>query len=255
MFTARVGAHRCCSREEDGDGEGRRGSRTRRRRAEKAPVALLLHFPASARPTEAERGGATLVQELRRQCWLRRMRASGEKRGCLGACWGWGAFDRVLGGGFYRPGSRGRGWPEGGRCGGPGDVRWATPGAAALRACWQGSILASGHCGQALARPRRSAACRDEEGEERGSGRCPPFSSLSHGPGRGWGGWARQRECPRHGYRARANGNSVVHSERGFSEILPPRCSIKCPQEFKFRILTATGVCQDTSQGFQIYFC
>jgi hypothetical protein len=64
MFIGEGGSSPACSREEDGDGEGRRGSRTRRRGAEKVPAALLLHFPASVRPTEAERGGATRVQEL-----------------------------------------------------------------------------------------------------------------------------------------------------------------------------------------------
>jgi hypothetical protein len=50
--------------EDDGDGEARRGSRARRRRAEKAPAVLLLQFPASACSTEAERGGASRVQYL-----------------------------------------------------------------------------------------------------------------------------------------------------------------------------------------------
>jgi hypothetical protein len=58
------GSSPACSREEDGDGEGRRGRRTRRRGAEKTPATLLLHFPASVRPTVAERGDATRVQEL-----------------------------------------------------------------------------------------------------------------------------------------------------------------------------------------------
>jgi hypothetical protein len=34
----------------------------RRRGAKKVPAALLLYFPASVRPTAAERGGATRIQ-------------------------------------------------------------------------------------------------------------------------------------------------------------------------------------------------
>jgi hypothetical protein len=64
VFIGEGGSSPACSSEEDGDGEGHRGSRTRRRGAEQTPAALLLHFPASVRPTEAERGGATRVQEL-----------------------------------------------------------------------------------------------------------------------------------------------------------------------------------------------
>jgi hypothetical protein len=149
----------------------------------------------------------------RRCCRLRRTRASGEKRGCLGARWEWGAFIRELGGAFYRPVGRGQGRLVGGRRRAFWRRAWAMPGTAALLACWRGSVLAAGLCGSALARPRRSAACREEEGEERGSGQCPPLPSLSHGLGRGWGGWARQRECPRHGYRFGAKMNSDAHSE------------------------------------------
>jgi hypothetical protein len=39
-----------------------------------------------------------------------------------------------------------------------------------------------------------------------------------------------------HGYRAGANVNSVAHSRTDFSGFFTSRCSIKCPQEFKFRI-------------------
>jgi hypothetical protein len=95
----------------------------------------------------------------------------------------------VLGGGFYRPERAGAGvskrWP--GRV--SGDVQRAKPGAAALGACWRGKVMASGHCGQALASSRRSASCREAEGKERGSRLFPPFPSMSHGPGRGRGGW------------------------------------------------------------------
>jgi hypothetical protein len=50
--------------EDDGDGEARRGSRARRRRAEKTPVALLLQFPACVLPAVAQRGGAACTQYL-----------------------------------------------------------------------------------------------------------------------------------------------------------------------------------------------
>jgi hypothetical protein len=47
VFTGEGGSSPACREEDDGDGEGRRGSRARRRGAEKTPAALLLHFPAS----------------------------------------------------------------------------------------------------------------------------------------------------------------------------------------------------------------
>jgi hypothetical protein len=113
------------------------------------------------------------------------MRASGRKRRCLGASWEWGEFVHLIGGGFYRPGSRGRGRPVARWCGGPGDVRRATPGTAALRACLRGSVKATGCCGSALARPRRTATC-SEQREKRGDpGRVLPlllqFSRLGSG--------------------------------------------------------------------------
>jgi hypothetical protein len=125
----------------------------------------------------------------RRRRWLLRTRRSGGKKGCLGGSWGRCGFDGVLGGAFYRPGGRGRGWPEGGRCGGVWRRAMEKPGAAALGACWRGKVMASGHCGHALASSRRSASCREAEGEERGPGRFSPFPSMSHSPGRGRGGW------------------------------------------------------------------
>jgi hypothetical protein len=111
----------------------------------------------------------------RRRRWLLRTRENGGKRGCLGGSWGWCGFDGVLGGGFYRPERAGAGVSR--RCSGrvSGDVRRAKPGAAALGACWRGEVMASGHCGHALASSRRSASCREAEGKERGSGLFPPF--------------------------------------------------------------------------------
>jgi hypothetical protein len=121
----------------------------------------------------------------RRRSWLRRTRENGGKRGCLGSSWGWCGFDGVLGGGFYRPGGRGRGWPEGGRCGGVWRRATEKPGAAALGACWRGEVLVSGHCGHALASSRRSVACREAEGQGEGVRAVSSLSSMSHGPGRG----------------------------------------------------------------------
>jgi hypothetical protein len=121
----------------------------------------------------------------RRRCRLRRTRASGRERRCLRGCWEWGAFNRVLGGGFYRPGNRGRGHPVARRCGGPGNVRRATLGTAALRACLQGSVEATGCCGSALARPRRSVTCSEQREKRGGPGRALPlllhFSRLGSG--------------------------------------------------------------------------
>jgi hypothetical protein len=80
VFIGEGGSSPACSSGEDGDGEGRRGSRTRRRGAEKTSAALLLHFPASVRPTEAERGGATRVQELAGGAgYVERERTGGER--------------------------------------------------------------------------------------------------------------------------------------------------------------------------------
>jgi hypothetical protein len=70
----------------------------------------------------------------------------------------------------------------------------------------------------------------------RGPGCSSPFHSLSHGLGQGWGGWGRQRECTRHGYRAWANMSSDAHSRTDFPWISLTTCSIKCPQEIKILI-------------------
>jgi hypothetical protein len=70
------------------------------------------------------------------------------------------------------------------------------------------------------------------EEEERGVlGAVFLFSSLSHGSGRGRGGWARPRRLSRHGYRDETNGSSDLHSKINFLRFLFSRCSVKCPQE------------------------
>jgi hypothetical protein len=127
---------------------------------------------------------------------LLQTRANGRKRRCLGDSWEWGKFNCVIGGGFYRPGGRGQGRPVGGLR----RVFWrrarATPGAAALRACWRGLVAAMGYCGSALARPRRSASCREKRDREGGSGRLLPSPPMSHGQGRGRGGWGSTKKTP-----------------------------------------------------------
>jgi hypothetical protein len=135
------------------------------------------------------------VAHLRR-C-LPRTRENWGKRRCLGACWGWCGFNCVIGGGFYRPGGRGQGRPVGGRRRGFWRLAQAKPGAAALGACWRGLVVVTGHCGHTLASSCRSAPCREAEGEERGSGRFLPSPSMSHGLGRGRGGWGSTKGCPR----------------------------------------------------------
>jgi hypothetical protein len=133
----------------------------------------------------------------RRRRWLLRTRMNGRKRRCLGACWEWGEFNCLIGGGFYRPGGRGRGRPVGGRRRGAWQRARAKPGTAALGACWRGLVAATGHCGSALARSRRSATCREQREKRGGLGAFFLFSSMSHSSGRGRGGWARPRRCPR----------------------------------------------------------
>jgi hypothetical protein len=100
-------------------------------------------------------------------------------------------------GGFYRHGrARELGFPV--ACWGGGWRRArAKPGAAALGACWRGVVLASRHCGHALASSRRSASCREQRDREGGSGRFSSMSSMSHGLGRGRGGWGSTEGCPR----------------------------------------------------------
>jgi hypothetical protein len=149
------GSSPACSREEDIDGEGCRGGRTRRRGAEKIPAALLLHLPAPVLPTAAERGGATRVQELAGGAgYDERERTKGREVVWEVARDGVGSMV-CSEGGFYRPERAGAGvsrrWP--GRV--SGDVQRAKPGAAALGACWRGAVMASGHCGQVV----RGLAC------------------------------------------------------------------------------------------------
>jgi hypothetical protein len=50
-------------------------------------------------------------------------------------------------------------------------VRRATPGRAALLACWRGLVAATGCCGSALARSRWSATCREQREKRGGPGR------------------------------------------------------------------------------------
>jgi hypothetical protein len=175
------GSSPACSSEEDGDGEGRRGSRTRRRGAEKVPAALLLHFPASVSPTEARRGGTTLVQELAGGVgYVERKRTGGREDVWEAA--GAGVSSLMCSEGLFI-----------GRKARDGDVQMVA-GAGALATCKGnagrggfGSVLAGfgrrwrDHAG------RQRAESRGEE--RRGPGVFFLFSSTSHGLGRGRGGW------------------------------------------------------------------
>jgi hypothetical protein len=133
----------------------------------------------------------------RRRGWRRRARASGAKRACLGGSWERGESLRLIRGGLYRPERRGRGRPEARRCGGPGRVRRATLGTAALLACWEGCRLG---CGGLWVGSGASMAVGNvqQAGKKRGGGPgcCLLFSSLSHGSGRGRGHWARPWHRP-----------------------------------------------------------
>jgi hypothetical protein len=59
-----------------------------------------------------------------------------------------------------------------------------------------------------------------------------------------------------HGYRIKTNVNSDAHSSSDFLDFCPPGVRHNARKNLNFEILkTATVVCQDTSQGFQNYFC
>jgi hypothetical protein len=220
-------------------------------------VALLLHLPASVLPTVAERGGATRVQELAGGAgYDERERTEG--REVVWKVAGDGVGLMVCSeGAFYRPERAGAGvsrrWP--GRV--SGDVQRAKPGVAALGACWRGEVMASGHCGHALASSRRSVACREAEGQGEGSGRVLPLFFHVSRPGSGQGRRGIDRGGVHgYGYRARAYGDGVGHSSLDFTEICPPGVRHNARTNFEFEILkSATVGYQDTSQGFQNYFC
>jgi hypothetical protein len=162
----------------------------------------------------------------------------------------------VLGGAFYRPGGLGQGCPGGGRR----RVFWrrarAKPGTAALGACWSGLVAASELCGSALARPRRSASCREKRDREGGPSGvflllpCRTAWVGAEGAGLDSGGLLE------HGYMIKTNGNRVGHSSSDFLDFCPPGVRHNARKNLNFEFLkTATVVGQDTSQGFQIYFC
>jgi hypothetical protein len=95
------------------------------------------------------------------------------------------------------------------------------------------------------------------EGKRGGSGRVLPLFLHVSRPGSGQGRLGLDRGgVHEHGYRARANGNSVGHSSFDFPKFCPPGVRHNARMNFKFEFLkTATVGCHDTSQGFQIYFC
>jgi hypothetical protein len=66
---------------------------------------------------------------------------------------------------------------------------------------------------------------------------------------------ARPRGVHKHGYRARANGNSVGHSGFDFPGFRPPTVRSNARKNSKFKFLKRfTLGCQHIKQGFQRYF-
>jgi hypothetical protein len=94
------------------------------------------------------------------------------------------------------------------------------------------------------------------EGKRGGSGRFPPcLPCLTARVGAGEAG-ARPRGVHEHGYRARANGNSVGHSSSIFPGFRPPSVRSNARKNSKFEFLKSfTLGCQHIKQGFQRYFC
>jgi hypothetical protein len=182
----------------------------------------------------------------RRRCRIRRTRASGEKRGCLGASWEWGEFLRVLGEDFYRPGGRGRWRPGGGRRGGPGDEHGQHR---ARRPCSRAGGVLSWRRGSVGRRWRghygRQVAERKKERRGGPGGVLLVLPYLTAWVGAGEAGLDRGSV---HGMATGpgANENSDGHSELDFFWILPARCSIKCPQEFEFQIFE-NGHCSSST--------
>jgi hypothetical protein len=95
------------------------------------------------------------------------------------------------------------------------------------------------------------------EGEERGSWAgspsSPPFLTARV---RAEGAGLDRGDVHGHGYRARANWNSVAHSSFDFLDFCPPRVRSNARKNSNFKFLkTATVVRQHIGQGFQRYFC
>jgi hypothetical protein len=142
-------------------------------------------------------------------------------QGCLGACWGWGAFDRVLGGGFYRPGGRG----EGGQkvadaralatCDGQHRAQRPCARAGGVLSWRRGTV---GRLWRAHAGRRHAERRETERGGSGGSSSSPPRLTVrvgAEGAGLDRGG------LHEHGYRARANRNSDDHSSFDFLDFCP----------------------------------
>jgi hypothetical protein len=95
------------------------------------------------------------------------------------------------------------------------------------------------------------------EGKRGGSGGC---SSSSPPCLTAWVGAGEARldsgGLHEHGYRARANWNSVGHSRTIFPGFRPPSVRHKARKNSKFKFLKSfTLGCQHIKQGFQRYFC
>jgi hypothetical protein len=95
------------------------------------------------------------------------------------------------------------------------------------------------------------------EGKRGGSGRVLPLSLHVSRPGSGQRMLGLDRGgVHEHGYRARANGNSVGHSSLDFPKFCPPGVRHIARKNSNFKFLKSfTLGCQHNKQGFQRYFC
>jgi hypothetical protein len=147
---------------------------------------------------------------LLRRGWLRRSRARGSERRCLGGSWGWGASIRLIGGALYRPRRRETRRPKASLHGGPGGV------ASSLR-----SRRSRSRAGRWLGRPRgpvgflwrgqggrRRAGCWEEERGSRGAGFSSPPSSRAWVGAEGTG--FDQGTVQGHGNRVAASWHSAA---------------------------------------------
>jgi hypothetical protein len=153
--------------------------------------------------------------------------------------------------------AEGEGGQEVASAGGPGDVRRPTPGAAALLACWRGSVSVTEYCGSVLVRSRRSATCREQREKRGGPRRVLPLllhdSRLGSGQ-RGLGSTAEMSTSMATGLER--TGTTMLTVKLIFLDFCPPRVRSNACKNFKFEFLkTATVGCQDIGQGFQGYFC
>jgi hypothetical protein len=145
---------------------------------------------------------------------------------------------------------------SGGRGGVSGDVHgqsrvwrpWRRAGGVLSRRRGTVGMLWRAHAGRHRAESR---------GKERGVRVCSSSSPpcLTAWVGAGEAG-DRPRDVHEHGYRARANVNSIGHSDFDFLDFCPPGARHNARKNSKFEFLKSfTLGCQHITQGFQIYFC